>query len=252
MWTSRARQREYESLLLRRTFRDGGKVQHETLAQPVARCPPRSIELVRAVAAGRAVRAGGAPLVGLGRRSLPHGHVAAVLAQATALGLPALLGPAGRDRDLALALIVSRVVAPGARSWPPWPWWADTTLGADLGVAEASHRRGVRGDGLAARPPGRHRGRAGRRHLAAGGQPVAGWRCSTCPRPGWRARTARWPRAATPATARRASRRSSTGCSPTRPGGRSRSGSSPATPPTRPRSSRPSRSCGTSSGWPSW
>jgi len=41
--------------------------------------------------------------------SRPHGHVAAVHAQAKALGLPGLLGPAGRDRDIALALIIARV-----------------------------------------------------------------------------------------------------------------------------------------------
>src|SRR5262249_20283344 len=44
-----------------------------------------------------------------------------------------------------------------------------------------------------------------------------GWRCSTRPRRGWRAAVARWPRGATPATGEAASRRSSTGCSPTRP-----------------------------------
>ncbi len=41
-------------------------------------------------------------------RSLPHGHVAAVSAQATALGLPARAGPASRSRDLAMALIIAR------------------------------------------------------------------------------------------------------------------------------------------------
>ena len=46
--------------------------------------------------------------------SLPHGHVAAVHAMAARLGLPALLGPA-RPRDLALALVVSRVVAPASK-----------------------------------------------------------------------------------------------------------------------------------------
>ncbi len=53
------------------------------------------------------------------------------------LGLPALLGPAGPQRDLALALIISRVVAPGSKL-STLTWWADTTLGADLGVAGAS------------------------------------------------------------------------------------------------------------------
>ena len=70
-------------------------------------------------------------------RSLPHGHVAAVAAMAAKLGLPALLGPAGRQRDLALALIISRVVAPASKL-STLTWWADTTLGTDLGAAGAS------------------------------------------------------------------------------------------------------------------
>ena len=70
-------------------------------------------------------------------RSVPHGHVAAVHAMARKLGLPALLGPAGPQRDLALALVISRVVAPASKL-STLTWWDDTTLGADLGVAEAS------------------------------------------------------------------------------------------------------------------
>jgi hypothetical protein len=69
--------------------------------------------------------------------SAPHGHVAAVHAMAAKLGLPALLGPAGRQRDLALALIISRVVRPGSKL-STLTWWNDTTLGGDLGVADAS------------------------------------------------------------------------------------------------------------------
>ena len=52
-------------------------------------------------------------------RSVPHGHVAAVYAMAAKLGLPALLGPAGRPRDLALALIISRVVPAGLQAVHP-------------------------------------------------------------------------------------------------------------------------------------
>jgi hypothetical protein len=56
---------------------------------------------------------------------------------AAKLGLPALLGPAGRHRDLALALIISRVIRPGSKL-STLTWWDDTTLGADLGAADAS------------------------------------------------------------------------------------------------------------------
>jgi hypothetical protein len=70
-------------------------------------------------------------------RSLPHGHTAAVHAMAAKLGLPALLGSPGPRRDLAMALIISRVVRPGSKL-STLTWWADATLGADLGVDGAS------------------------------------------------------------------------------------------------------------------
>jgi hypothetical protein len=131
---SRRGDREYVSWLVRRSFREDGKVRHETLAN-LSALPQPAIEAVRASLAGQTLVAAGDGLRTV--RSLPHGHVAAVWAQARALGLPALLGPAGRSRDLAMALIVSRVAAP-ATKLSTLSWWADTTLGVDLGVAEAS------------------------------------------------------------------------------------------------------------------
>ncbi len=126
--------REYVSHLLRRTYRDGTKVKHETLAN-LSALPSPAIEAVRASLAGkRLVEVGDLVEVA---RSRPHGHLAAVAAQAKALGLPALLGPAGRHRDLALALIIARVVRPGSKL-ATTSWWADTTLAQDLGVAGAS------------------------------------------------------------------------------------------------------------------
>ena len=98
--------REYVSQLLRRTYRDGSKVKHETLAN-LSPLPDAAIEAVRAALAGKTLVVAGEGLEVTGSR--PHGHVAAVHAQAKALGLPALLGPAGRDRDIALALIIARV-----------------------------------------------------------------------------------------------------------------------------------------------
>jgi hypothetical protein len=100
--------REYVSHLLRRTYRDGEKVKHETLAN-LSPLPGPAIEAVRAALAGKTLVVAGEELEVTGSR--PHGHVAAVHAQAKALGLPALLGPAGRDRDIALALVIARLEA---------------------------------------------------------------------------------------------------------------------------------------------
>jgi hypothetical protein len=126
--------RVYESVLVRRTYREGGKVRHETLAN-LSALPAEAVAAIEATLKGeRLVPAAQAVTI---TASLPHGHVAAVHAMAARLGLPALLGPAGRQRDLALALIVSRVVRPGSKL-STRSWWADTTLGADHGVAGAS------------------------------------------------------------------------------------------------------------------
>jgi hypothetical protein len=125
------RRREYESRYLRRTYRDGAKVRHETLAN-LSGLPGQAVDAIEAALKGTAlVPAGEAVTIAA---SVPHGHVAAVHAMAARLGLPALLGPACRERDLAVALIVSRVVAPASKL-STLTWWADTTLGADLGAA---------------------------------------------------------------------------------------------------------------------
>ncbi|MGH8961172.1 MAG: IS1634 family transposase [Jatrophihabitantaceae bacterium] len=127
-------QREYRSYLLRRSYRDGGQVKHETLAN-LSQLPGEQIELISRSLKGEAfVPAASAVRV---MRSLPHGHVAAVAAQAKALGLPGLLGPPGRNRDLAYSLIISRVVRPKPKL-STRAWWADVSLGVDLGVADAS------------------------------------------------------------------------------------------------------------------
>jgi hypothetical protein len=128
------RRREYESVYLRRTYREAGKVKHETLAN-LSGLPGGMVDSIEAVLKGTAlVPAGDAVRI---TRSVPHGHVAAVHAMAAKLGLPALLGPPCRQRDLALALIISRVAAPASKL-ATLTWWADTTLGADLGVEDAS------------------------------------------------------------------------------------------------------------------
>ncbi|MGH3555563.1 MAG: IS1634 family transposase, partial [Mycobacterium sp.] len=126
--------RDYESVYLRRTYRDGGKVRNETVAN-LSMLPPAAVAAIEATLKGQTLVAAGSEFSIA--RSLPHGHVAAVAAMAHRLGLPALLGPACRSRDLVFALIVSRVIRPASKL-STLSRWPDTTLGTDLGVAGAS------------------------------------------------------------------------------------------------------------------
>jgi hypothetical protein len=126
--------RVYQRHLLRRSYREGGKVRKQTLAN-LSHLPDEAIVALRLVLGGKTVVDADAAVEV--ERSAGHGHVAAVHAIARQLGLPDLLGPAGRARDLAYALIVSRVVRPRSKL-STVGWWDDVTLGADLGVAGAS------------------------------------------------------------------------------------------------------------------
>ena len=126
--------RRYESVLVRRTYRDGKKVRHQTLAN-LSKLPAEVIAVIEATLKGQALVP--ADALCTITRSLPHGDVAAVAAMAHQLGLPGLLGPSCRARDLVLALIVSRVVRPASKL-STLGWWADCTLGVDLDVAGAT------------------------------------------------------------------------------------------------------------------
>src|SRR6187431_1761548 len=126
--------RRYESVLVRRTYRDGARVRHETLAN-LSKLPAETIAAVEASLKGQALMP--AASVCTIERSLPHGHVAAVAAMAHELGLPALLGPACRSRDLVLGLIISRVMHPASKL-STLSRWSDCTLGADLQICGAS------------------------------------------------------------------------------------------------------------------
>jgi DDE family transposase len=126
--------KDYSSAYLRRTYRDGGKVKNETVAN-LSALPDHVIDLIDAGLKGQQLVPAGQAVTITG--SLPHGHVAAVHAMAARLGLPALLGPPGPQRGLALALVISRVVRPASKL-ATLAWWSDITLGADLGVAGAS------------------------------------------------------------------------------------------------------------------
>ena len=127
-------ERVYESVLLRRTYRDGAKVRNETVAN-LSMLPPEAVDAIEATLKGHTLVPAGSEFSK--SRSLPHGDVAAVAAMARKLELAALLGPPCRTRDIVLALIISRVVRPKSKL-STLSWWPNTTLGVDLGVAEAS------------------------------------------------------------------------------------------------------------------
>jgi hypothetical protein len=159
------RERIYVSHLLRRSYREGGKVKHENLAN-LSPLPDEAIEAIRAVLAGDQLVVAGQGWVL--ERARPHGHVAAVHAMARRLGFPDLLGEPGRMRDVALALVIARVVRPGSKL-ATRRWWADTTLAADLGVAGASRDEVYAAlDWLAARQDAIE-ARLAARHLPEGG-----------------------------------------------------------------------------------
>jgi hypothetical protein len=98
---------------VRRSVREGKRVRHETVAN-VSKLPAAAIEALRRALAGEALVAAGELFTT--ERSLPHGHVQAVLGMAGRLGLARLLDRApSRERSLVLAMVVQRVLAPGSK-----------------------------------------------------------------------------------------------------------------------------------------
>jgi len=102
----------YETHLLRRTYREGGKVKHQTVGN-LSHLPPHIIDIIR-----RGLRGdlppedGGFDIL----RSLPHGHVAAVLGVLRKIGLEQVIASQpSAERTLVVALVVMRVIRPGSK-----------------------------------------------------------------------------------------------------------------------------------------
>ena len=127
--------REYTSTLLRRSYREGGKVKKETLAN-LSHLPPELVELIRGTLRGRRyVDAEAAFAI---ERSLPAGHVQAALAMARRLELARLLDrTASRERDLCVAMIVQQALRPGSKLASARAL-GQSTLGNELDVTGAS------------------------------------------------------------------------------------------------------------------
>jgi len=124
--------RESVSHLLRRSYRQEGKIRHETLGN-VSALPVPALDALRASLSGKTLVVAGEGFELI--RALPHGHVAAVATMAKRLGFLDLLGPACKERDIAYALVLARVVHPRSKL-ATTKWWGDTTLVSDLGLED--------------------------------------------------------------------------------------------------------------------
>jgi hypothetical protein len=132
--TIRRGDRVYTAHLLRRSYREGGKVKKETLAN-LSRLPEEVIELIRGALRGqRYVAAEEALQV---ERSLPAGHVEAALLMVRRLELARVLDRTpSRERALCLAMVVQRVLGPGSKLAMTRAF-AQSTLGTELAVEDA-------------------------------------------------------------------------------------------------------------------
>src|SRR5436309_7857017 len=103
------------AILLRESYREAGKVKNRTMAN-LSAWPEAKVEALARVLKGQPPAAAGLDGAFEITRSLPHGHVAAVLGTARQLGLEDLIDPVpSRHRDLVTAMAVAQVIAPDSK-----------------------------------------------------------------------------------------------------------------------------------------
>ena len=155
----------YNATLLRRSYRQDGKVKKETLAN-LSHLPPEAIDAIRRVLRGETLMSVEDAFEI--ERSLPAGHVNAALAMARRLGLAGLLDArACRERDLCMAMIVGRVIAPASKL-AMVRTLGQSTLAEELGVAGADEDELYRAMDWLSERQERIEDRLARRHLADG------------------------------------------------------------------------------------
>ena len=122
--------------LLRESVREGKRVTKRTLAN-LSALPIEQIEAIRRVLKGEKLGPVGDGFECIATRQ--HGHVDAVRTAMVRLGFDKLIdAKASRSRDLVMAMVVGRIIAPEASKLGMVGAWADTTLADDLGVADAN------------------------------------------------------------------------------------------------------------------
>jgi transposase len=128
--------RVYQTHLLRRTYREGTKVKHQTLGN-LSHLPADLIEIIRRRLRGESP-AGSSSWEIL--RTFPHGHVLAVLGTLRSIGLEVILASrASRERSLVIAMIVARVLQPASKlatARALQEETATTSLGLELGLGQ--------------------------------------------------------------------------------------------------------------------
>jgi hypothetical protein len=164
--TRKYKDQVYRTHLLRRSYREGGKVKNETLGN-LSHLPEPLIEIIRRSLQGETF----VPLASAFEitRSRPHGHVQAVSAAMARLDVASLLSSKPCvERELVLAMIASRIVAPHTKLATS-RWWHTTTLAEDFGVIDATEDDLYAAmDWLLARQDAVHK-KLGSRHLRDGG-----------------------------------------------------------------------------------
>ena len=126
----------YQTHLIRRSYREGGKVKNETVGN-LSHLPEHIVALIRSSLRGETHTAtdsaSGFEIVA----SFHHGHVHAVRATMKRLGFENLIASRPcRERDLVLAMVAARIVDPFSKL-ATRRWWNTTTLGEDLDIADA-------------------------------------------------------------------------------------------------------------------
>ncbi len=132
--TRKYKNKVYSTHLLRRSYREDGKVKNETLGN-LSHLPDALVDLVR-----RSLQ--GETFVPLDQAfevvdSRHHGAVQAVTAAMQRLGFASLLATkTSRERDLVCAMVAARIIAPHTKL-ATTRWWHTTTLAKDFSVADA-------------------------------------------------------------------------------------------------------------------
>jgi hypothetical protein len=124
------------AILLRESYRDAGKIKKRTIAN-LSDWPTEIVEGLRTLLKGGKVAPADQESI-IVRRALPHGHVAAVLGTLRNISLERMLGPPrNRCRDLVIAMIVARLIAPASKLATARmldPLTASSSLGEVIGL----------------------------------------------------------------------------------------------------------------------